>query len=483
MHIAFVARSSSGKHKLPEFLVRTDRYRRRIAGGVLLALLVAALFPTFCSHSYAGCSESERKFFIGPHAAPVAGLADRAQPLVLCNLTPGQTIHVTSLMVTSDKKSFSSVQTFRITDGELDTAKDAPIAGSYAGVEPDGYFWSMEETRDPRRDMLGELASPTTIMVRIDTEKNAAVSARLLRSFGDSLAAARDIREDGIVGKLFTPKWHIRRRAAVIIIPGAGGPNLQTLAAYLLAARGFTVLSLPYYGFDGLPQQLESIPIEYFSRAVNLLRREYIGNDRKLFLLGISRGAEAAAMTALRRDDIAGLLLLSPSSVLNSGWGAGLQRRVPAWTLHGLPLPFMPPVEGEDEVMRAQSPPYRTRARYDLRLDKLAEGDPARIPFENIESDIVLLSCDQDEVWPSARMSAEIAQRARTRGKRNVASYVFPGCGHDLGAPVAPTTIREYPWPNKGPLYTLGGTAQAAWHGQKAAWSILLRYLGVSEEN
>jgi pimeloyl-ACP methyl ester carboxylesterase len=483
--IASAALSSSGKQNLPEFLLRTDHYCRRFARELLHALLVAALLVTFCLSSYANCSESERKFLVGPHAAaPVPGLADHAQPLVFCNLLPGQTIHVTSLMHTTDRRFFSSVQTFRITDAELDTARDAPIAGSYAGVEPDGYLWSMAETRDPRRDMLADAASdPTAIIVRTDTEKNGTISAHMHRNFGERHATARDIREDGIVGKLFMPKWRIPGRAAVIMIPGAGGPNFQTLTAYLLAARGFTVLSLPYYGLDGLPHQLESIPIEYFSRAVDLLRREYVGKDRKLVLLGISRGTEAAAMLALQRDDIDGLILLSPSSVLNSGWGTGFKTRVPAWTLHGSPLPFMPGVEGEDEVMLAQPPPYRTRARYDLRLDKLPADDPARIPFENIEGDVVLLSCDQDEVWPSARMSAEIAQRARTRTERNVASYVFPGCGHDLGAPVAPTTGREYRWPSNGPRYALGGTPQAAWHGQKAAWLILLKYLGASEEN
>jgi hypothetical protein len=96
---------------------------------------------------------------------------------------------------------------------------------------------------------------------------------------------------------------------------------------------------------------------------------------------------------------------------------------------------------------------------------------------------VVLLACDQDEVLPSARMSAEIVDRTRRRGKRNIASYVFPGCGHDLGAPVAPTTRRDFRSPADGALYTMGGTAQATWHGQKAAWSVLLRYLGASEEN
>src|SRR5229473_990267 len=74
-------------------------------------------------------------------------------------LLPGQTIHIISLMLATDRRFFSSVQTFRITDAELNTAKDAPIAGSYSGVEPDGYFWSMTEVRDPPRDMLSDLAS------------------------------------------------------------------------------------------------------------------------------------------------------------------------------------------------------------------------------------------------------------------------------------------------------------------------------------
>jgi pimeloyl-ACP methyl ester carboxylesterase len=483
--IASAALSSSGRQNLPEFLHRTDHYCRRFARELLHALLVAALLATFCSSSYANCSESDRKFIVGPHAAaPVPGLADQAHPLVFCNLLPGQTIHVTSLMLTADRRFFSSVQTFRIIDAELNTAKDAPIAGSYAGVEPDGYFWSMAETRDPRRDMLADVASdPTAIIVRAEIEKNGTVSDHMHRNFGQWLATTRDIREDGIVGKLFMPKRYIPGRAAVLMIPGAGGPNFQILAAYLLAARGFTVLSLPYYGLDGLPQQLESIPIEYFSRAVDFLRREHIGKDRKLFLLGISAGTQAAAMVALQRDDIAGLVLLSPSSVLTSGWGVGFQRRLPAWTVHGSALPFIPGVEGENDVMRAQTPPYRTRARYDLRLDKLAADDPSRIPFENVEGDVVLLACDQDEVSPSARMSAEIVDRTRRRGKRNVVSYVFPGCGHDLGSPVAPTTGRDFRSPSDDALYTLGGTAQAAWHGQKAAWSAILRHLGASEEN
>jgi dienelactone hydrolase len=456
---------------------------RSLTREVSRAITLAVLLVTLSSRAYADCGEFEQKFIVGAHAVVSSPtLADQTQPLIFCNLHSDQTIRITSLMIAGDKRFFSSTQSFQIKGSELNTAKDEPIDGSYTGIEPDGYFWSMAETHKLAPDMLSMLSyDPTAIVIQAQSQKNGILSAKVHRDFAVSFTTVQDVRTAGIVGKLFMPKQRGNNRTAVVIIPGAGGPNFDTLTAYLLAARGFIVLSLAYYGLDGLPPQLESIPIEYFSRAIDYLRREYLGSEGKIVILGISRGTEAAAMLALQREDIDGLILLSPSSVLNSAWGTGLKARMPAWTLHGLALPFMPSVEDEDEVMRAQTPPYKTRARYDLRLDNLKKDDPARIPFDRIKADVVLLSCDQDEVWPSARMSADIATIAKSRGKTNVLNYTFRGCGHDLGAPIAPTTGRVYRWPSHGFQYTLGGSPQAAWHGQVAAWSIVLKYLKIVE--
>ena len=126
--IALVALILRENSKLAESLIRTDRYCRRVASGAVLALLVAALFATLCSKTYASCSEFDRKFMIGPltggpHAASPAGLADGEQPLLVRNLIPGETIRVISLMLAADRRVFSTVQMFRVTDSELNTAK------------------------------------------------------------------------------------------------------------------------------------------------------------------------------------------------------------------------------------------------------------------------------------------------------------------------------------------------------------------------
>src|SRR5437764_33782 len=93
-------KTSRAPGNMTEFLVGTDRHRRRLARRVLHQLIIAGVLAAVCSSAYANCSESERKFIIGPHfAAPVPKPVDGPPPLVFCNLPPHETIRVTSLML------------------------------------------------------------------------------------------------------------------------------------------------------------------------------------------------------------------------------------------------------------------------------------------------------------------------------------------------------------------------------------------------
>jgi hypothetical protein len=150
-------------------------------------------------------------------------------------------------------------------------------------------------------------------------------------------------------------------------------------------------------------------------------------------------------------------------------------------TLHGAPLPYVHSADGEEDAVAQQQAPYRTRPRFDLRLAALAADDAARIPYDEIKSQVVLFACDGDEVWPSDRMARDIVDRARRRGRDNVTAHILPGCGHDLGAPIAPTARRSF-IARDGVSYALGGTPEAAWYGQRAAWSMILRTVGADDE-
>jgi hypothetical protein len=111
----------------------------------------------------------------------------------------------------------------------------------------------------------------------------------------------------------------------------------------------------------------------------------------------------------------------------------------------------------------------------------LADDDPARIPFDRIKSDVVLLACEGDDVWPSDRMANDILALARRHGRDNVTAQGFPGCGHDLAAPIGPTTRREYVGQD-GVRYALGGTPEAVWYAQRAGWAAILKAIGSDDQ-
>lgn len=73
---------------------------------------------------------------------------------------------------------------------------------------------------------------------------------------------------------------------AFLFLPSGKGPfpgivDLYTLGgglteprASLLASKGFVVLALAYYGFQGLPKNPQNLDLEYFEEAVTYLRRQ-----------------------------------------------------------------------------------------------------------------------------------------------------------------------------------------------------------------
>ncbi|HEY1544150.1 MAG TPA: acyl-CoA thioester hydrolase/BAAT C-terminal domain-containing protein [Xanthobacteraceae bacterium] len=267
-------------------------------------------------------------------------------------------------------------------------------------------------------------------------------------------------------------------RDVVLLLPDTHGPTIDDRMASLLASRGHVVFELAIPDGGERPAQRNPVPIEYFSRAVDFLRREYAGPGGRIDVVAFGRATEAAAILALTRGDIARMVLVSPSSVTNAAEARGLPTDRPAWTLRGAPLAFVHRVADEEQVLQRQRPPYATRPLYDLRLAAAAGDGRARIPFDQITSDRVLVACDQDAVWPADRMAQDVRALA-SHGRASVTAHILSDCGHDLVAPIAPTTRRDFA-ARDGVRYALGGTPQAVWEGQRAAWDIIRHAIGAA---
>jgi alpha-beta hydrolase superfamily lysophospholipase len=170
----------------------------------------------------------------------------------------------------------------------------------------------------------------------------------------------------------------------------------------------------------------------------------------------VSRGSEGllAALAAGLGPPLAGLVLVSPSSVTWQAVGGGGE--VPdtaSWTLAGTPVPWRPLPTGVlmPQLMRndwhvhrdaaAHRPSLlRLRPAYEAGLTRASGGDDAAIAAEHVACPILCVSGEDDQLWPSGPMADALLAR-RARGDDEHRRY--PGAGHLIRLGTLPT---DAPW-------------------------------------
>jgi dienelactone hydrolase len=250
----------------------------------------------------------------------------------------------------------------------------------------------------------------------------------------------------GLYGEGFDPAGGGRHAAALVIGGSDGGLTTAGMAA-LLAAHGYPAMALAYFRAPGLPRELKDIPLEYFARALRRLAAQPDVDPRRVVVVGISRGGEAALLIGATYPQLVhGVVALVPSNVVNPA----LDGRSAAWTLAGRPVPH---VRAED---------YR-------------DPDPVRTPdavirAERVTGPILTASGGLDELWPSYDYTAALHERLDAhRFAYSHRDLRFESAGHGLGAaiPYLPTVNDR----------RLGGSAAADEAAKAALWPRILVFM------
>ncbi len=280
-----------------------------------------------------------------------------------------------------------------------------------------------------------------------------------------------NVREQGLVGSLFTGDDE-RPRAGVLVLGGSEG-GFPSDVAGLLAAEGFTCLALAYFGAVGVPRRLVEIPLEYVDTAFAWLREHPLVMSSRLGVLGISKGAELALLAAASFPDAVGAVVAyAPSSVVFPGIGvAGGASRRSSWSHRNEPVPFVP-------YPRAVRPSLGLRGLsvapiYRMALDNVDAVAAAAIPIERSRAPILLISGDEDRMWPASQMAEMLKARLRDIGRGDQAVHLrYPKAGHGL-APWRPTIGS---WLGSL-LYDLGGDRSGNRAALRDAWGKAVSFL------
>lgn len=252
----------------------------------------------------------------------------------------------------------------------------------------------------------------------------------------------------------------------VLVLAGSSG-RVERARARLLARQGVAALAIRWFGGSGQPPGICEVPLETFTAAVDLLRRN---GARRIGILGVSKGAEAALLTAVHDPRVDVAVALSPTARVwcNVGPGRdGADRPYrSSWTWRDRPLPFVP----LDDTWTPGEPdgtPVAVRGWYEQSerafAHLLAE---AEIPVERAAADLLLVAGGDDAMWPSLGSARQLVQRRRAAGApvrmvaRDDAGHRprLPGEG-----PASPSTRFRY-----------GGTPEADALLGEAAWPHIL---------
>ena len=259
----------------------------------------------------------------------------------------------------------------------------------------------------------------------------------------------------------------------------------------MLAGHGYASLAVGYFGLDGLPDQLVSIPLESLAAGIRWLAAHAHGRRRPRRSDGHLprvRGAAVGGWLGSTGLGVRALIAVSPSSV---SWGAlgddGTIPDTPSWTVGGEPVPSV--AMSDDTLIRevgrrgaapprpAQPPRSPTSCTSPGPTPRRCAGpqaDAAAIPVERIAVPILCLSGDDDQVWPSGPMAAAIAAR-RANGTSAAGAddeqRHYADAGHLIRLGLLATTVSA----SSGVAF--GGTPEGNAAAQVDATAAVLRFL------
>ena len=416
---------------------------------------------------------------------PVDGLIDEPHRIVVSGLVPDELVAISARTPRARGAVWMSQATFMAdAQGVVDLTRDAPVGGDYAEVSAMGLIWSQQPDAGAGHEIFAdEVMEPLPTTLTAETADGVRAEARLYQRFAAAGVQRREIRDEGLVGTLFTPAGQ-GPHPVVVVLNGSGGGINEPRAA-LLASRGYQAFALGYFKAPGLSPFITETPLEYLETGLRWAHRELRPKDGFVAVSGQSRGGELALLLGATFPDlVSAVIAFVPGAVVHGAQGAGDPARGgwqgTTWTRGGVALPHL---RQDNSAVHwhpwhGDAPPSRHHSVFFEGLKDKALAALARIPVENIAGPVLLISGRDDRAWPSSLYSRMVVSTLRRHGHRHLVRHLdFDDAGHAINLPIVPSTqiTREHPV-SKVP-YTNGGTPSGNARADMGSWRGMLAFL------
>lgn len=345
--------------------------------------------------------------------------------------------------------------------GLLDIEKTAPIEGSYTGADSMGLFWSMTSSFEsmyiPPEDKL-------------DYTLEVVQNNQVLEKKRFTRYLFKDIEQTHVISEKLNALLCIPSKQVtstlVICLTGSNG-GLSPERARLLASHGIPSCALGYFRGEYLPESLEEISLDKVIQSIEEVKRLYPTNIDKIVLFGKSKGAELSLCLASYFPDVFdGVIASLPSSFV---WCSPNDHTKSSWTLKGTPLPFIPPAFNMNDLNDL------TKAHLIALNEHKNHLEASCIPVERILCPILLLSAEDDKVWPSA-VFGDLVEK-KIIDTQDFKHCKYKDAGHILTPPYYPTTSTKY-WHNVLKQFMeTGGTTEGHHQANLQSWTEIKQFI------
>ncbi len=410
------------------------------------------------------------------HLTPTTTLIDEKIEWYIDDLVPATEVSVS----VKDTQAELEASAVFIADsaGKVDPARQKPVSGSYDWVHPMGLFWSMapKDRTDQSMIRLNFHEKPHQLELLAQQAGGTEVSTSFQRAWLKAGVTRTPIEEAGLHGVLFMPPG-AGPFPAIMILTGSGG-GVNERSAALWANHGFAAFALAYFAYAGCPDYLIEIPLEYFEKGFQWLVKDARVDSNRLAVSGGSRGGELSLVLGATFPMIKAVVAYVPSSVCWAGFGGENAELKASWTYKGKGLRYVKETDEVDLKAIYGNNPIPLTLGFLKCMEDEDEVEAATIPVEKIQGAILMISGEDDQMWPSTLFSNRVMDRLKSRGFTHPYEHLsYPQAGHAISPPYAPLSPSAMIHPVDLWLYDLGGKPEHQAHANEDSWKKAVAFL------
>jgi dienelactone hydrolase len=204
----------------------------------------------------------------------------------------------------------------------------------------------------------------------------------------------------------------------------------------------------------------------------------------RVAVMGASRGGELALLLGSSYPErVAAVVAKVPSGVVWGGLTKDDDTDCDAWTREGRPIH---PLTGEGiplEALPRRDGAIALTPSFEAVLAAAPQDQltAAEIPVERCGGPVLMLSAEDDAMWPSVAMSEIAAARAERHGIRHSVRHLrYPDAGHTCTVPAGFPVPLAAVHPVTGGRYAYGGTTVGNAHASASSWHETIEFLRTS---